>query len=215
MPIPANQQTVVQIQHTGLVSAAGSNNRQVNQLYYFQRPVSSVAINKASVGAAFEGVVVPPLLLCLNHRFSETFLNVRCLNDANDLYLSTPETGVGAVTGDSMPTFNAAYMLIRTALRGKMYRGSKHYFPLSESDTTSGSDDILNAAALARWATFLTAWLGGFTDGGGNVWTPVLLQKTSSQTRTNPTVVNVTPIAQMIPRKSIGRMKRREVSSVY
>ena len=215
MGIPAAQQLVVDVSMGGVVTAGGSNNRVVTQHFYYQRPVSSVAINKSSVAAAFSGTTTTLLLAALNVRYSQTVLGVRCLNDAQDPYLETPETGVGAITGDSMPTFCSAYALMRTGQRGKAYRGSKHLFPLSESDTTTGSDDLLNAAALTRFNAWLTAWLAGFTDGAGNVWTPVLFQKTSSQTRTNPTTVNVVAITQLEMRKSIGRMKRREVHSVY
>lgn len=215
MPIPANQQLVADVQMNGTVAAGGSNNRLTAWHFFFLRPVSTVAINKANVETAFNASIVPSLLAALNLRYTQTTTGVRCLNDATDPYLEVSRTGVGAITGDSMATFVNAYILVRTTQRGKSYRASKHFFPLSESDTTTGTDDILNAAALARWATFNAAWLAGFTDSGGNVWTPVIFQKTISVTRTNPTFVYTVAINQLITRKSIGRMKRREVKSVY
>lgn len=215
MPILASAQLQVEVVLAGTVAAGGSNNRLPTWKFHFSRPSSTTPVNKASVVTAFQAAIVPNLLACLNHRITNSATLCRILNDATDPYYLATQTGVGAITGDSMPTFCSAYVLVQTGLRGKQYRGSKHFFPLSESDTTSGSDDVLNAASITRFQTFLTSWLAGFTDGGGNVWTPVLFQKSSSQIRTNPTVVNVATITQLQIRASIGRMRRREVKSVY
>jgi hypothetical protein len=215
MPTLTPPAQVAQIQMQGLVSARGSTSRNADWLFYFVCATPVGAILKTQVEAAFQAAVAVPLVGALNLRYAQTFNAVRLLANALDPFVQVPRAVVGGITGDSMTTVNSLYVLLRTGIRGKNYRGSKHFFPLSESDTTVGSDDILNAAAITRWNAVLTAWNGGFTDAGGNVWLPCVFSKSLSQVRTNPTVVVYNVVTQFLLNERIGIMKKRRVASLY
>jgi hypothetical protein len=124
-------------------------------------------------------------------------------------------TQVGAVAGDSMPMHCSVFILLKTGLKGKSYRGSKKFGPLSESDTAAGGDDILDAGALTKWGALNTAIVQPFTDGSGVVWTPCIVSRKLSQLKVNPTTVVQNQVTVGLLRKSIGRMKKREAKSVY
>jgi hypothetical protein len=134
------------------------------------------------------------------------------MNDAQDSYASTVATEVGAITGDRLQTFAAAYLLLRTGLRGRSYRGSKHFGPMSESDI---GDDVWNAGALTRLDTIATAMTTTLTDSTGNQWKLVILSRNLSQLETNPTVVTTNDVTQILRRETIGTMRGRKVESVY
>jgi hypothetical protein len=126
--------------------------------------------------------------------------------------LSVTATEVGAITGDRLQTFAAAFLLMRTGLRGRQFRGSKHFGPMSESDI---GDDVFNAGCLARLATIATAMLATLTDTTGNQWKLTVLSRTLSQLQFNPTTVVTNDVTQILVRESVGTMRGRKVESVY
>ncbi|HET9309353.1 MAG TPA: hypothetical protein VFO46_25285, partial [Candidatus Sulfotelmatobacter sp.] len=169
MPIPANQMLNIEIQVHGVVGAGGSGSRFSDFVFHYARQNPALALpTKAQIDTAFQAAVVVPMGAALNARFLQSRNSIRYLDDALDAFADFSHAVVGAIAGDSMSTIIAAFHLGRTGLRGKNYLGKKHWFPLSESDTTSGSDDILNAGAITRFNTLGTAWLNGFTDASGN-----------------------------------------------
>jgi hypothetical protein len=215
MPIPANQIIHAEILMKGIVTAQGSNSQKFEAVFCFRRTSVTNPPSKSQLETAFQTNIATPVLLALNNTLTQTLTSVRWINDALDVPVEFTETGVGGRSGDAMAKHNAAYILFRTGLRGKSYKGSKHFGPLSESDTTAGTADLFNAAALALWATANAAILAGFTDAGGNVWIPCVLSRKLSQLRFQPTTVVASDVTAVLINKRIGRMRRREVKSVY
>jgi hypothetical protein len=215
MPIPANQIQVAEVHMNGIVAAGGSTNRLANFVFHYRRTSVVNPVTKASLEAIFQSTVCVPVCAALNARYTQSNNTVRWVNDALDPPVPTTRAVVGGRAGDSMPTLSAAYILMRTALRGRSYRGSKHFFPLSESDTTTGTDDILNAAALALWATAITAMGTPLVDSNGNTWVLTILSRKLSKLVSNPTTVVVNDATLLLINKRVGRMSKREVRSIY
>jgi hypothetical protein len=215
MPIPANQMVDWEVIVNGTAAAAGSNSRPVAIVFHFRRTTLTTAVNPANLKTAFVTAIATPIAAALNIRFTGQNVSVRCINDATYAPIFFTFTTPGVITGDSMSTTLSAYILLRTGLRGKSYRGSKHLFPLSESDTTVAGDDVLNAAALARMATIAAAILAGFTDSDGNVWISTVLSKVLSKLTKNPTTVTANPVTQTAVAKRVGTMRHRKVKQVY
>lgn len=214
-PIPDNQCLVAQINMRGIVSSAGGEAKNALNVFYFRRTVSSIPLNVVNVEAAFQAGPVVPILAALNLRYSQTANEVRMINDCTRPFLTVPRALPGLITGDSMPVNTAIYILSRTAFRGKSFKGGKHFFPLSESDTTTATADIINAACLVRMQAIASAWLAGFTDSDGNVWVPTVLSKKNSQLQTNPTTVSTSDITQILVNQRLAKMKRHNINSVY
>lgn len=215
--LPTNQLFTAEIQLQGIVSAGGSNSRRANFVFHFVRPnPSSLPLTETALETAFNTNVVAPILLALNNRFTQTFTTVRFMEDPQRQLVQVTRAGVGAVTGDSMAMHMQAYILMRTATRGRFGKGNKKFFPLSESDTTAATADLLNAGAQALWATAMAAMGTPFADANGNTWTLVVLsRKPPAQYLKAPCTVVVYPVTQILLNKRIGRNKKREVLSVY
>ncbi len=154
-------------------------------------------------------------MAALNVRATMSNLSVRLIEDPTRAAVLTTDTTAGAITGDSMVMDDSSFLLMKTTLRGKSYRGAKHFFPMSESDTTTSSD-IWNAGCLTRLGAIAAAALAGFTDSTPNTWTLCVYSRTLSNPPRQPAALIVTnDVSSILVRKSIGDMKTRRPKSVY
>lgn len=215
VPIPDNQCVVIEVQMHGTVSSAGGDAKNANNIFHFRRTSVVNPITEVAAEAAFNTNVSAALIAALNLRYTQTFNAVRFINDATRPFVDVPRTGPGAITGDSMPLDSSLYVLGRSSFRGKSFKAGKHLFPLSESDTTTATADIINAAALTRFQTFAAAWLAGFTDANSNVWVPCVLSRLNSQLKVNPTTVATSDLQQFAVNQRVASQKRHLIKSVY
>lgn len=216
MPIPLNQVTVAEINMVGTMAAGGSNAQTVIFSFHLQRAAVAVNPTKAALDAAFQAAIAVPIAAALNVRYTQVYNAVRWVNDAQDGPQAFAHAAVGAIAGDSMASFDAAFILMRTALRGKSYRGGKHLSPMSETDTTGGTDDTWNAACLARLATIATAIVTPIVDATPNTWVCGVLSRVApAQYTVNPTTVVWNQCVTAAVRKTIGSQKSRKAASVY
>jgi hypothetical protein len=213
MTIPANQIIHAEIQMQGVAAPGGSNSVNIDNVYHYRRTTTVNPVTKAALEAAFQAGPVASILLALNARYTQSATTVRWIDDALDQALPFAEAGVGAVAGDPQSTIDAVYIKMRTGVKGRSYRGSKHYAPLSEADATIG--DVLNAAAITRFGAIITALNTPLVDGNGNTWVLQVFSRTLSQTLINPTNIVANDVTSILLNKRIGRMKRRETKSVY
>lgn len=208
MPIASASITSVEIVTQATAAAAGSNAKATYNVFTYTRGTTVNPISKTNVKNGFVTLVVTPLLAAMNIRYALNNITVRWINDALDAPQSFPQASVGAIATDSLPVDTAIAMLLRTNLRGKNYRGSKHFGPGSEADTTG---DVLTGAGLVRWQAVQTAVAAAYVDADGNTWTPAVLSRTLSQLMTNPTVVIVNNVNQVLLNTNIGTMRHRRV----
>jgi hypothetical protein len=216
MPAFTGTTNIIEIKTVANCASAGSNAKTINIISHWRRTATVLAMPKAAIDTAYQALIAVPIFAALNIRVTQSNNQIRSMNDANDPYTSFSHAVVGSITGDSMPTDQAAYLLLRTALRGRSYRGSKHFAPMSESDTTVASDDLFNAACLTRLATIATAFLTGFTPAAGEPWIPVILsRRPPAQYSVNPTTVVTNDVVSILVKKTVGSMLHRKVKSVY
>jgi len=199
----------------GAMTAQGSNTINTVNLFHYKKTAGSGASDKPSLVTQFVNTVLGPLAGVLNARWSSSIVSVRWFDDATDPYLDTPTVKPGIITGDSLPPHCALFLLQRTGLRGKSYKGGHHFGPLSESDTTAPTNDILNAAAVTAWNSMLVNLKANLSDANSNVWTPCVLSRKLSQLKTNPTNVVAATVTSVLLNKRIGRLRHREVHSQY
>lgn len=216
MPIPLNQVTIAEVQMRGLIDGGPGGSIKTNFVFHWRRTATAVDPTKTAIAAAFKTSISAPIAAALNVDWAATTNAVRYVNDALDAPIEFTNTDVGAITGDRLASFAAAYLLMRSAVRGRNYRGSKHLGPFSESDVTHATGcDIFNAGAITRLTTVCAAILAGFTDGTGNVWVPCVLSRSLSQLTLNPTTVITNDAIQVLPNHRVGSETRRKVKSIY
>lgn len=216
MPVPANQMLNIEVHVHGDCAAGGSNDRKTDTVFYFQRTNPALALpTKAQIDTAFQAAIVVPLGAALNARWLQSRNSIRYINDPTDAFVDFSHAVVGSIGGDSMSTIAAAFLVQRTGMRGGSFRSTKHLFPMSESDTTSGTDDLWNAGCLTRLTAINTALLTGFTDASGNVWRCTVVSRKLSDFKVSPSVVAAYLMTQGLVNKRVGRMLKREVQSIY
>jgi len=212
MPIPLADVRVAEIVMKGLIAAGGSNAVPTAFVFHYRRLATSVDPSKSALNTIFSSTVAAPIAAALNVDWSGSLHDIRWVNDATDQYASFTATEVGAITGDRLSSFTAAYILLRTGLRGRKYRGAKHFGPMSESDI---GDDVYQAGALTRLNAILAAMLTTLTDSTGNQWKLAILSRKLSSMKDNPTTIITNDVTQGLVRASIGTMRGRSVTSVY
>jgi len=211
MPIPATSQLQFQIVVQGQAAAAGSNAKSSYNVFNYRRASGIPTITKAALNTAFQSNVLTPILAAMNARYSPVNLTIRCLNDALDAPQVFSAAGAGAIATDSLPSDAAVYFLLRTSLRGRSYRGSKHFGPASEVDTTG---DVLTGAGLTRWQAVGTALALNFADSNANTWIPQVVSTTLSNLVINPTNVIANDVTQILLDLNVGTMRRRRSRTV-
>lgn len=214
MSIPPTQIMQAEIIMSGIMTAAGSTAIRVDNVFHYSRIANVVTPTKAALETAFQSAIATPLLALLNLRYTQTLTSIRWMNDPTDQALPFAESGVGVITGDSMPSENYAYILLRCGLKGGSYKGNKKIGPLSESDTTTASADVLNAAAIARFATLQTALLAGITDGTPNTWRLGVWSRMLQEQIVLPSIA-IAPVTTVLLNKRVSTMKKRKSASVY
>lgn len=215
MPIPQNQILSAEVHITGVMAAGGSNAPKTDFSFHYRRTTVAVAPNKVNLAAQISANILTPIAAALNASWTSALIRVRWPNDAEDQFSDNTVAQAGAITGDRMASEDAAYLLFRTNLRGRTFRGSKHLGPMSESDSTGGSEDTFNAACLTRLATINTALLTPLTDADGNIWNFAILSRKLSQLKTNPTTVVINDVTSALVNKRIGTLNSRKAKSVY
>lgn len=203
--------SIAEIQAAGRLTAFGSNAKSTVGIFHYRLATIVLPATKAALELIFNTTVQLPFLAAANARYTQAGSTVRYVDDATDPVASMVRAGVGAIATDPLPTIDSVYYLFRTVLRGRNYRGSKHFPAPSEADTTG---DVLTGAGLARWQTLQTALAAPIVDALGNTWVPSLLSRTLSQLVVNPTTVVATDIQAVLLNLNIGTMRKRRTQTV-
>jgi len=205
----------VEIVSQAFAVADGGGVKNIFNVYHFRRTSVVPVLTKAAVEAIFQTSIMTPVLAAVNEDYTQTQVTIRWFEDATDPPVAFTETGIGLRTGERLPDFNAAVIQLKTLARGKGGRGSKHYGPITEGDTTG---DALNAATITRFTAIGNAIVNGFTDTNGNVWVPGLKAAERADFpahyTSNPTTTVWTDITSMKLNKTLGTMKRRKVATL-
>lgn len=212
MTIPAGNILNCQIVVHGTALTGGSTVTPSINVYNYVRTTSVNPFTKVALNTIFQATVITPLLAAMNIRYTPGFLDIRVLDDFNDAATVFPVAGAGAIATDSLPSDDAVYFLFRSALRGRSYRGSKHFGPASEVDTTN---DLLTGAGLARWNTVKAALLSALVDANGNTWIPTVLSRKLSRLNQLPIAfVSAQPITDSLLDLNVGTMRKRRSKTV-
>ena len=212
MSIPAGSIQNVSINILGTLATGGSSVTPAQNLFTYRRLATTAPFTKTAVNTIFQTNVITPLLAATNVRYTPTNLSIRVLDDFNDAEAIFAVAGNGAIATDSYASNAAVYMLYRTALRGRSFRGSKHFAGLSEVDTTA---DILTGAGLVRWQALQTACLGVLVDANGNTWVPTVLSRKLSQLNALPlATVVANDVIDVLLDLNVGTMRKRRSKTI-
>lgn len=215
MAVPGDQLLTAEIIVRGDILAAGSDGQPTWSVFHYRRTGVATPISKSSLKTSFTTSILAPMAACLNESWSSSLVTIRMLEDPDDPATPFTQVTAGAILADRLPPFVVAFLLKRTNLRRRRHMGSLKLSPLSETDTTDGGEDNVNAACLTRLTTLATAMAAVLTDGSGNSWAPVVVSRLWSDLTVVPNVVYATQVTSVAPRKNLGTLKSRKTRSVY
>lgn len=219
MPIANNLIATAEVIVNGIITAGGSNSVPTQNVFHYTRANTVPVATKNNLYAIFETTMQAPMAAMLNNRWTWTTTTIRWLDDPTDAaapFSPTAPPIVGGVAGDSLKSGTALFILFRSGLRGRSYRGGKHFGPMSEADCTAGGDDILNAAAITRANTLRTAMITTLVDALGNNWIPSIYSRKLSLPLLLPlaSIVTFNVIVTLL-NKRLGSMRGRQAKSLY
>jgi hypothetical protein len=217
MPIALSDVHVAEIDLKGRYVASVSNTQEIHNIFHFRRTSVSVDPNKENIAIAFAATLFGTGSAHLDDLTSDKVtydsVKVRYPEDATDPYREsvTSFPVPGTVVTDPLPPQCPVTMLLKTALRGKSYRGRKLFCGIPEADTTV---DGLTAGKYTSWKAIAAAIQDGFIDADGNVWVPCVLSRVLSQLNTNPTTAVYNDVVEILVNQTIGSMNSRKVKGV-
>lgn len=206
---PADPQFVEFLFRGHSVESDGSLQQIINQLHFVKTFSLGVPTNLANVYTLIDSVFSAPLSAALSVAYVPDNCTIRAMDSPLFLPQVQPNTLVGAVTGDRLPSFNAVVTRKYTNARGRSFRGSNHWAPIAESQTlldnlTAGGQTLWDAVATAI-QTFI-----GLVDADNNAWSLMVLSRLKSDLISNPSLFTGATIVSSTANALLGTMKRRK-----
>lgn len=202
-----------EVVYRGHTVESNGGNRPTLNVYHFLRRPSVTAPVEVSLMNAVAGVVDAPLSAAYSNTYVADSMSGRFMDNPASLAVSQMNAIAGAITGDRMPSGNGAVTVqLKTNGRGANYRGSKHFSPIAESDTTL---DNLNAGAITRWTAVSAALnsMSGLVDSDGNVWDQIVLSQDLSELTATPALFTGAYVVNTVLNQQVGTMRRRRQKS--
>lgn len=178
-------------------------------VYHYQRTATALPIVKGDIATRWHTAVGLLELGMVTSDCTEEDVSVRCIDDPLDPYTIQPFTGSGARPTPRLPLGIAFAWELRTGVRGRSYKGSKHLGPLSEADVSQ--DEIGGTAILTAIGLYQAAVIASFTDTAGNAWVPFVWSRTlSNMPPLSPADIKGSGVTLATYDKFVGSMRRRK-----
>lgn len=211
MSLPVPITNVVEISVQGAVTETGGTSKNIfNIFHYYQNPNQPSPPSAATVANAFIAGPWAGVLALLSIGYVGVQTVARYLDSSLNQYVTANAPGTGALALPRQPAQQAVVALFRTAIRGKSFRGSKHFGPLATAAVTG---DEIAAASVAAWQAAMTALCNNITA-GGQTYTPCVVSKTLSQLRVDPVTIYGAAKLTALTNKTIGTMRHRKEKTV-
>lgn len=200
--MPTLTNVVEIVMQTTLTETGGSKNCW--NVYHY-RLASGSLDSRAAIATAWLSAVQSVIIGQLSADVQDVAALCRLVDDATESY-STVAAGVpGSIALPRLPGDLAIVLPFRCVTRGKSFRGRKHYRGIP---TASVTKDELNAGAVTAWAAVVTALQATVTSANGSTYVPVVMSRTLSQIKTNPTTIIGSDVNAVLLNKTIGTFRR-------
>lgn len=156
------------------------------------------------LGDAIQAAFVSSVKAGMSAGIRETGVTVYdARTDSGELTTSTTGADVGGAAGEALPVNLALIMTLRTAKRGRSYRGRTYVTLFREADIDSG---VFGSGAVALAGTYIGA-VKTAIEGEG--WTMVIRSIQHNNVTTNPAVL--TPVTSYESRSGVPGTQRRRL----
>lgn len=215
MPVVDADLHTAEILVSGTIVSKGSTAVKTVNVFHYRRTATAIPVHKLNLCNVFDNTVGLAMTAAMNLGWTLDNTQVRFLEDPTDAYFLLANGIPGVITGDRFPPHVSAYLYMKTALRGRNYMGSKHFGPMSESDTSAATADIWNAGALGRLTDIATAIQAGLASAEGNNYVPCVVSKRLSDFSVTPCNIVSADVISILVNQRVGSMIRRKVKTLY
>jgi len=204
---PADPQFAEFVLKGHTVESDGSS-RPTWNVFNFRKRSSAVPASPLSLGGAYMAQIETALSAALSDKYVSDEGTCKMMDDPASLPVGIANPIAAAVTGDRMPSGNGCVTVrLITNAAGRNYRGSKHFSPIAESQTTL---DNLNAGAQTLWLAVATALLASpIQDSDLNEWDLIVLSQDLSDFTVTPSVFTGAYVVTDPVNLQLGTMRRR------
>lgn len=177
-------------------------------VFDFRRRGTGGMPNDSALMVEYLAQIVAACSAAFSDKYIADTIEQKFLDDPAFLPVSLPNDIVGAVTGDRMPSGNGCVTFrLKCNAAGRAFRGSKHFSPVAESQTTL---DVLNAGAITLWNAVGAALLASpIDDLTGNDWDLIVLSADQSDLTVSPAIFTGAYVVTDPLNLRIGTMRRR------
>ena len=213
----ATEPKFIQIKTVYPVTFSNGRVYPVTNLYHFRRaPGTWHAVTLSQLNTAFIGNFDASLSAALQNDAGAGSIQSKFLDLPTNDYGPAGVMTQGQVSGDRLPLYNTAVCQLKTGVRGRNYKGSKHYAPVAESSTT---EDNLTGAGLALWQDVRQSLEdvsdpGFMNDAAGNHWYLTVISTTLSDLVSSPCLFTGADVTEVLLNVRIGTMKKRKEKSL-
>lgn len=206
---PTNPVMLELVYDVPVATTDGSEQHVVNIWHLAGNPSNPGGVDVAAVGNSFAGIAAAQLVNLIHPDYIGGEVSVRMLDDPTALKIVLGASFTGTAAGDRLPTLAAVVVQLHTNARGRCFRGSKHFAPISEDDTDG---DELTAGKHTDWTNQMVALLTNLPaiDGNGNEFDLCVLSRNNS-VLVGPSPSFVYTLVDDLPvNLKIGTMRRRK-----
>jgi hypothetical protein len=194
-----------EIQILGTAATTGAGNKNILNVFHYRLSAGNTD-GPAAILALFLANVWATIAAGLNAAYVGVSSQIRFMDDATVQFSLGATPASGGVTGARLPTNTSVVFPLRAAQRGKIYRGSKHFGPVTEAHVTG---DELNSVGLPFFTPIIPK-LSLVLVGSMGSYTPTVLSRSQSQTAKNATTIISSDVTGALLNKTIGTMRRRK-----
>lgn len=211
MPVADADKLVVQIVTKGVIATGGSDVQACLNVFNYVRDNNSNPLSKTNIASKFDTIIFQNYVGELHTSYTCDELLVRFLNDNLDPYLSVPVTAAGAVATARAPDYECVTIRLNSNVRGRNYRGRKHFSPIAEADTDG---DVIAAARLAAWQAVRDLMAASFGDVDGNTWFPFIYSPSLSTLAGDLWDIKGAAVNGVVLNKTLGTIRSRKAATV-
>jgi hypothetical protein len=160
---------------------------------------------RSQIAGDFESLVYSFALAQQSADISLYEIDVRLVDDATEQYTAVPMgPTAGGIALPRLPGDLSVVLPFRCVTRGKSFRGRKH---MRGVPTASVTKDELTAGATTAWQAVAAKFLMPLVSVTGT-YLPIVLSRTLSQLKTNPTTIIGSDVNAVLVNKTIGTFRR-------
>lgn len=206
MPAPITSGVLEAKVYAQIAESPAVEKRVVNVFHYAQAAPNPTLPDPSAFLTAFIQNVCQGFIALLHADYTTVEFGARWIDQTTNPEIITVLAIAGGKSGARLPAYVSTTIQLKTLLRGRSWKGSKHFSPLTEADVSK--DDLVPAAAAA-WKTVAASIVAPMTLSGQTL-VPCILSRKNSQLVVDPVTIQAAGISTYLLNSTVGTLRKRK-----